>query len=557
MGCVLGKHISPTNKNVNGYKKKQPFKKNSKNSNNSFENCIPSLEEFEERKKNKVYSKPKRLRTHTRETSKAFLTYDLDGNKVINNYIIIKTLGKGSYAKVKLCINSKDNEFYAIKILDKSKLGRRRLGNPCPLQDVVREIAIMKKLDHANIVKLYEVINDSNHDRLYMVMEYIEGGPIINGIGDNVDEATARKYFRDMIAGLEYLHNQKIIHRDIKPENLLLTKDGKVKITDFGVSHVFFNDDDTLSQSAGSPAFLPPELCEISSSDIKASGKAVDIWACGVTLYYIIFGELPFWSDNLGGIYESICNDELTFPEDINPNLKDILSRLLDKNPKSRIKMGEIKDHQWFTCSGALANLPNSSTEIIKITNQDVQNAISYSINLMKFKTLSMIPGISINKQKLVDKCKQLTHFDYFSSDTDTEDTYSSSITETDKETSLFPDLLELEDDFYDNDYKSDNNNDNKYQFSDDCDKDDDLLYPNRSFIFDDQEEDKNSYLDNPVFSDDVLANDYFDDNIYDNNSNNNNNKNNHKSRKGQEPFLFNDGENSNEDILEDEFSQN
>jgi len=383
VGCLIGRHISSSG---GGSARKLDLKKSGV--------IILPLCEISEKDKLKCIPIEGRLRksssgdgcvyiledckSHTKETKKATVGHDADGNKVVNEYVMLKVLGCGSYGKVKLCISSTNNEFYAVKIYQKEVLKRRRIGLSSALQDVIREIAIMKKLDHENIVKLYEVIDDDEHERIYMVMEYVDGGSLADHEGEPYPMDEARKYFRDIISGLEYLHSQKVIHRDIKPENLLVTLNGVVKISDFGVSHLFQNDDDTLTRSAGSPAFLAPELCTV---DAAASGKAVDIWACGITLYCIAFGHVPFMADNLADIYECIRNDSVEFPETADPLLRDLLEKMLDKNPKTRIKMPEIKAHPWVTCNGTM---PLDNTPPASPTVKEVQHVMSNK--MMKLK---------------------------------------------------------------------------------------------------------------------------------------------------------------------------
>jgi len=159
-----------------------------------------------------------------------------------------------------------------------------------------------------------------------------------------IPELLAQQYFLDVVAGLDYLHQSRIIHRDIKPENLLLSSAGRVKISDFGVSHVFADDDDQLKQSAGSPAFLAPELC---AAGTTPHGKLVDLWALGVTLYCFIYGRVPFMAENVLDIYEKIRTTPLTFPHPVSPELQSLLSRLLEKDPDKRIRMEELKQHPW------------------------------------------------------------------------------------------------------------------------------------------------------------------------------------------------------------------
>lgn len=138
------------------------------------------------------------------------------------------------------------------------------------------------------------------------------------------------------------VHAQGVVHRDIKPDNLLLTHDDVLKIVDFGVSEIFEKSDPMMTaKSAGSPAFLPPELCKSKHGDV--SGKAADVWSMGVSLYCLKYGKLPFNQDNVLGMYEAIRSDEVSLPPDENPDFKDLVSRLLDKNADTRICMSEIR----------------------------------------------------------------------------------------------------------------------------------------------------------------------------------------------------------------------
>jgi len=162
-------------------------------------------------------------------------------------------------------------------------------------------------------------------------------------------EEKAKKYFCQILKGLEYLHRHRIIHRDIKPENLLVTVDGTVKISDFGVSHVFDNEhDESLKKTVGSPAFLPPELCScVAAETSKIVAPAIDIWALGVTLYCLIIGKCPFMADTEVRIYEQITTQEVQFPHKINADLEDLIRKMLVKDPEKRIIIKDIKKHPW------------------------------------------------------------------------------------------------------------------------------------------------------------------------------------------------------------------
>ncbi|KAI9143821.1 kinase-like domain-containing protein [Paraphysoderma sedebokerense] len=300
---------------------------------------------------------------------------------MINKYLIIKELGRGSHGKVKLARDTENGMEVAIKIVEKTtrhrrlgfgttNLRHRHLGKmnsqihqqylDPQLEKIKREIAILKKLAHPNVVRLYEVIDDPMSEKVYMVMEYIDGGeiPWKDDSGHpllTIDEA--RKIIRDVIVGLEYLHYQGIIHRDIKPANLLWTKSKIVKISDFGVSHFsqkladrsHEDDDLELAKTAGSPAFFAPELCLADDIDNSSKRppitKAIDVWAVGVTLFCLIFGRCPFMADTEFELFDVIPKQPLEFPAEspIPDSLKDLLSLLLEKDPVERITLEEVK----------------------------------------------------------------------------------------------------------------------------------------------------------------------------------------------------------------------
>ncbi|EFJ49188.1 hypothetical protein VOLCADRAFT_43050, partial [Volvox carteri f. nagariensis] len=200
------------------------------------------------------------------------------------------------------------------------------------------EIAVMKELDHPNVVKLYEVIHDPSNNKLLMTMEYVEGGCV------PIPEATAVKYFRDVVKGLEYLHFNRIVHGDLKPDNLLMSSSGKVKISDFGSAR-FCEKSDMIFATAGTPSFMAPEMCQ----GKQFNGFPGDIWALGICLFMFVFGKPPFTGTTTYQIYEAIQRGELQFPPEIpaSTELRDLLTRLLQKDPAQRISLEEIPAHPW------------------------------------------------------------------------------------------------------------------------------------------------------------------------------------------------------------------
>lgn len=204
----------------------------------------------------------------------------------------------------------------------------------------------MKKLNHPNLVALIEVLDDPTEDSLYMVMEMCKKGVIMKvGLGevsDPYDGESCRSWFRDLILGIEYLHQQGVVHRDIKPDNCLLTSDDVLKVVDFGVSEMFAKDTEMLTaKSAGSPAFLPPELCVVGHGDV--SGKAADIWSMGATLYCLRYGRIPFEKMNIFELFEAIKSDTPACPGEQDEDFKDLISKVLEKDPAKRIKMSELR----------------------------------------------------------------------------------------------------------------------------------------------------------------------------------------------------------------------
>lgn len=215
---------------------------------------------------------------------------------------------------------------------------------------IKEEIAIMKKLSHNNLVSLYEVLDDPDEDSLYMVLEMCKKGVVMKvGLDERAEpykEEACRCWFRDMILGIEYLHAQGVVHRDIKPDNCLITKDDVLKIVDFGVSEMFEKASDmATAKSAGSPAFMPPELCVAKHGQV--SGRAADIWSMGITLFCLRYGHIPFEQHGVLELYESIRNDDLRLENEQDANFTDLIHRLLEKDPEKRITMDEIRVNRW------------------------------------------------------------------------------------------------------------------------------------------------------------------------------------------------------------------
>ncbi|ESW04237.1 hypothetical protein PHAVU_011G078300 [Phaseolus vulgaris] len=282
-----------------------------------------------------------------KDTHKVVRMEDENGNKMINEYIREYKIGSGSYGKVALYRSSVDGKHYAIKAFHKSHLLKLRVApSETAMTDVLREVFIMKMVEHPNIVNLIEVIDDPESDNFYMVLEYVEGKWVCEGSGPacGLGEETARRYLRDIVSGLTYLHAHNIVHGDIKPDNLLITHHGTVKIGDFSVSQAVEDNKDELRRSPGTPVFTAPE-CILG---LTYGGKAADTWAVGVTLYCMILGEYPFLGDTLQDTYDKIVNNPLVLPNDLNPPLKNLIEGLLSKDPRLRMTLGDVAEDSWI-----------------------------------------------------------------------------------------------------------------------------------------------------------------------------------------------------------------
>ncbi|XP_036878704.1 calcium/calmodulin-dependent protein kinase kinase 1 isoform X1 [Manis javanica] len=338
---------------------------------------------------------PRAWRRPTIESHRVAIS-DAEDCVQLNQYKLQSEIGKGAYGVVRLAYNESEDRHYAMKVLSKKKLLKQygfprrppprgpqaTQGGPAkqllPLERVYQEIAILKKLDHVNVVKLIEVLDDPAEDNLYLVFDLLRKGPVMEVPCDKpFSEEQARLYLRDIILGLEYLHFQKIIHRDIKPSNLLLGDDGHVKIADFGVSNQFEGNDARLSSTAGTPAFMAPEA--ISDSGQSFSGKALDVWATGVTLYCFVYGQCPFIDDYILALHRKIKNEDVVFPKEpkVSKELKDLILKMLDKNPEMRIGVPDIKLHPWVTKNGE-EPLPSEEEHcsVVEVTEEEVKNSV-------------------------------------------------------------------------------------------------------------------------------------------------------------------------------------
>ena len=360
-----------------------------------------------------------------RETHSLHLqTHPLSGRRMVNQYVIEDEIGRGVHGRVRRARNVHTDERVALKIVERE--ARPRLGAPRPAagerltdEKVLREIAIMKKCRHPNIVQLREAIDDPHSRKIFIVLEYMDGGEVVWRTpthGPALTVAEARRTLRDVVLGLEYLHHQGIVHRDIKPANLLWDAQHTVKISDFGVSYLCAPAGDTrideaeLSKTAGSPAFFAPELC-VAGDDgsLPPVTRAIDVWALGITLYCLLFGHPPFTAASEFALFHVIPAEDYALPEfmgadrvQIGPraprwgaargqevppatrdacDARDLLDRLLEKDPRRRITLAEVKQHPWVVrdldADAWLAETDPSHIPSVQVGPHDVEHALS------------------------------------------------------------------------------------------------------------------------------------------------------------------------------------
>ncbi|KAL8653003.1 MAG: hypothetical protein Q9226_004019 [Calogaya cf. arnoldii] len=321
---------------------------------------------------------------------------------VFGGYILGKTLGEGEFGKVKLGWKRDGTVQVAVKLIRREALG----GNPSRLPKIYREINILRELSHPNIVRLHEMSETDKY--IGIVLEYASGGELFDYIllHRYLKDNAARKLFAQLISGVGYLHKKGIVHRDLKLENLLLDRNKNIIITDFGFANTFNPQDqlddeieynltnrefvkrrglehvqsngtrrgDLMQTSCGSPCYAAPELVV---TDSLYTGRKVDVWSCGVILYAMLAGYLPFdddpanpEGDNINLLYKYIVSTPLTFPEYVTPHARDLLRRILVPDPRKRADLFEVARHSWLSdYAHVVSHVTSSTTTVGEISN--------------------------------------------------------------------------------------------------------------------------------------------------------------------------------------------
>ncbi|KDP41975.1 hypothetical protein JCGZ_26993 [Jatropha curcas] len=259
---------------------------------------------------------------------------------LFDKYEMGRLLGQGTFAKVYKGRNLATNESVAIKVVHKDQVNKQGL-----MEQIRREISVMHLVKHPNIVQLKEVM--ATKSKVFFVMEYVRGGELFAKVAKGkLKEDVARKYFQQLISAIDYCHSRGVSHRDLKPENLLLDENGNLKVSDFGLSALpeQNRNDGLLHTQCGTPAYVAPEVLRKKGYD----GAKTDIWSCGVILFVLLAGYLPFLDANLMKMYVKIFKAEFEIPPWISHDAKRLISKLLIVDPGKRISIPQVRQNPWF-----------------------------------------------------------------------------------------------------------------------------------------------------------------------------------------------------------------
>lgn len=294
----------------------------------------------------------------------------------IGHYILGDTLGIGTFGKVKIATHHLTNHKVAVKILNRQKIKSLDV-----VSKIKREIQNLKLFRHPHIIKLYQVI--STPTDIFMVMEYVSGGELFDYIVKHgkLKEPEARRFFQQIISGVDYCHRHMVVHRDLKPENLLLDSNLSVKIADFGLSNMM-HDGEFLRTSCGSPNYAAPEVI----SGKLYAGPEVDIWSCGVILYALLCGTLPFDDEHVPTLFRKIKSGIFAVPDYLNKEVVSLLCLMLQVDPLKRATIAQIRDHDWFQKDLPNYLFPSPQDQDASIVEMDVIREICEKFGVTEYE---------------------------------------------------------------------------------------------------------------------------------------------------------------------------
>ncbi|GAA0151050.1 non-receptor serine/threonine protein kinase [Lithospermum erythrorhizon] len=257
----------------------------------------------------------------------------------LGKYELGRTIGEGTFAKVRFAKNVESGDNVAIKVMAKSTILKHKM-----VDQIKREISIMKIVRHPFIVRLHEVL--ASDTRIYIVLEFVAGGELFDKVVQQgrLSDNEARHFFQQLIDAVAHCHSKGVYHRDLKPENLLLDSGGNLKVSDFGLSALPQQGAELLHTTCGTPNYVAPEVLGHNGYD----GAAADVWSCGVILYVLMAGYLPFEEVDLPSLYRKISVAEFLCPFWFSPGATSLIHKILDPNPATRITISRIMKDPWF-----------------------------------------------------------------------------------------------------------------------------------------------------------------------------------------------------------------
>lgn len=302
--------------------------------------------------------------------------------KTVGKYEIGRTLGEGTFGKVKHAVNSETGNEVAIKVLDKERIQKQSMG-----PQIKKEISIMKQLEHPNVVKLKEVL--ASRSKIFIVLELVTGGELFDLIvkSGRLSEAEAQCYFRQLVEGVDYCHSKGVAHRDLKPENLLLDDSMRLKISDFGLSALYDGDEGAsrsqmLHTTCGTPNYVAPEVLQNEGYD----GRIADCWSIGVILYVLLAGFLPFDEQTMSALFAKIKEADYAYPKFFTQPVITLIDRILVADPKKRATLAQVKQDPWFVCDIEDVLLPPAPAPVHPVAAKVASTRI---LNVESHKPLS------------------------------------------------------------------------------------------------------------------------------------------------------------------------
>ena len=344
----------------------------------------------------------------------------------VGPYVVLEVLGRGAFATV-----YKAQHTITLTVVALKSIAKRNLRSQIEFELLQREVNLMKAMDHPFIASFFEVLDDEKN--FYIAIELVENGNLLDYINDNhgLSENEARRIFYQLVTVLEYLHAEKrVVHRDLKAENVLLDRYNNIRLVDFGLSKAFTKGDPFLITTCGSPAYVSPEIIRE-----QPYTSAADVWSAGIVLYAMVVGALPFSADSVPMMLQQVVTVNPILPNNLSPDLRNLLRRLLTKDPTARIRLPEILEHPWLAEYEEAGLTAEDSAVIKSFKAMDVQHLDTVVVSEMRTLgydvtgLLQEVKGIQINprtaaykmlqRQKIVDeinnwqkerarKCRQL-----------------------------------------------------------------------------------------------------------------------------------------------------